>query len=313
MEEQYQEIKVETDEAALNRNVYQILMQEVEVKRENISLENNNYVQMEIADDDASADEHLQNNQAAQLNNMNRVTSKPQLKQPMPKPIMHRRCSRIEKSNNLLFHRHLKLRQANGGGHNLPASTELLEVNTNAVQVPAESPIEEESLDSSTASEDDGGEQLDDSGHSVTQPNYATRETDPTNPNSDTAYEISLISVNPLDIAFQDSQIDFSNADGMQNHDVERVEMPNEHQAQYIESASDAAVQNEPIQVNTGANPMVVGHQLVPPAEEMPLIPIENRCDPCAYTFTTAKYLEKHLVSKKHLQKIARLNRQNAI
>lgn len=305
MEVQDQEIKVETDEEAMNRNVHQILMQ-VEVKRENISLENNNYVLMEIADDDASAYEYPPNNQAAQLNNINRVASKTQSKQLKPKPIIHRRCSRIEKSNNLVLHRHLKLRQANDDAANQPASTESSEENANAVEVPAESSIEE-SFDSSTASEDDGGEQMVDLGHNVIQPDYETREADSTDSNSDAEYEISSISVNPLDIAIKDSKIDFSNADGTPNYDDERVEMSNVHQEQPMASA--AVVHNEPIQVNIDANAIVLGHQ----EEGMELVSIENRCVPCAYTFKTANNLEKHLVSKKHLQKIARLDRQNAI
>lgn len=294
-----QEIKVDTDNAALNRNVYQIMMHEVMVKEEDVSIEDNNRVEMFIDQDDG---DDLRRNAATPTTKLNVFNSKSHWQSKlMPKAIKHRRLSRIEKPNNLAYHRHFNHRR-----------------------IVEEILPEPANQHSSAVSENVIGEQSVLSIHSDIE-DTAFRQT--VNPHasdempSSTANETPHTSANPLDVAFQESTIGSLAAES-QFSEAGRVGIVSEFEiampdlAQPFEPLNTAALQFEK---NDAGIPIVFDVQQIQETAEneathlVEMHPIENRCAPCEYTFKTAKNFEKHLQSKKHSQKIARLNKRNVI
>lgn len=292
-----QEIKVDTDDAALNRNVYHIMMDDVMVKEEDISIEDNIRVEMFV---DGGNELRRYEATPTPLNNLNVNNSKRHWKsKPMPRAIKHRRLSRIEKPNNLAYHRHFNYR---------PIVEEVLPELANQY--------------SSTVTDNFIGEKSVLSIHSGIEETDICLTVNPYESNemsSITANETPHTSANPLDIAFQESTIGSMAAES-QISDVGRVgtvsefEMAMPEIEQPFESLDTTDVQFE---MNDAEMPTLSNVQQIPEAAEAELIqlvemhPVENRCAACEYTFKTARNFGKHLQSKKHSQKIARLNKQN--
>lgn len=295
------EIKVDTDDAALNRNMYQILMQDVVVKQEDISTNDNSQVEMDVVD--YGGDERRRNEAApspAISINMNRNKTRPHLKQPMPKPIMHRRCSRIEKSNNLVCLRYLIRRpQPTVDVHNQSSSSGFSETETIAEETSTEASNDEILLDSSAASENSVEEQSSASVYRKIEGNNFPPMLDSNGMSSATTNATSCTTASPLDIAFFDTD-----RPGMENVSEESINMA---VAQCVQIDMNGFGYGVPI-------PIAFEDQQIQPTDEIQIVAvhsnhIENRCDPCAYTFKTSRNYEKHQQSKKHLQKIARMNR----
>lgn len=296
-----QEIKVDTDIVALNRNVYHIMMHEVMVKEEDVSIEDNNRVEMFVDQDDG---DDLRRNAAAPstLNKLNVFNSKLHWQSKlMPKPIKHRRLSRIEKPNNLAYHRHFNHRRIVEEILPEPANQQSFAVNENVI-----------------------GEQSVLSIHSDIEDTAFRQTVDPhasDEMSSSTANETPHTSANPLDIAFQESTIgslaaesQFSEAGGVDIVSEFGIAMTDVSQP--FEPSNTADVQ---FGKNDAGLPIVLDVQQIQETAETEAIhleemhPVENRCAPCEYTFKTAKNFGKHLQSKKHSQKIARLNKLNVI
>lgn len=356
-----QQIKVDTDDVALNRNMYQIMMQDVVVKQEDISFEDNSrHVEINIADD--RVDTQPPNAIRVNLrNNANIIKSKSHSTM-QPIPIKHRRCSRIEKTNVLACHRYLQRRpQPIVDVHNQSSRSGFSEVEIIAEEVSAELSNDDIPLDSSPMSENIDGEQSTDSIHDEIEQNVSSVFLDSTPSDilnamngtpSEATNAILCTTTNPLDVAFQESTIDSIAGDSQiyyangtvqvtNLYGIVMPEPPQHFEYQLPSMAGAQYVQNE---VNNVAIPIVFDGQQIRPAEEVQIVTInttqpvgsqmqitenpsqavehpsqavehpsqavENRCDPCAHTFKTARNLEKHLLSKKHSQKIARLNRQ---
>lgn len=296
-----QEIKVDTDNVALNRNMYQLMMGEVVVKEEDISIEDN--IRLETSDDQYNDDELRRKiPQSTPMNNLNANNSKPQWinqRQPMLRAIKHRRLSRIEKPNNLAYHRHFNYR---------PIVEEVLPELAN------QHPF--------TVSDNNIGEQSVLSIHSDIEETEFRQTVNPHASNAmsyTSANETPHTSANPLDVAFQESTIG-SMAVGSQFSEAGRVDTVSEFELampeilQPFEALDMAVVQFEE---NIAEIPVVVNVQQIQEAAEaetrqlVEMQPVENRCGPCEHTFKTARNFEKHLQSKKHSQKMARLNKQN--
>lgn len=288
------EIKLDTDDVALNRNVYQILMQDVVVKEEDTSIDNNNRMDVSCWVEAAPTT----------FNNFNGINRTKQNVVPqMPKPIKHRRCSRIEKLNNLACHRYLirRTQQNVSVPCNQTLSTKFSEAATPIVaEQSAELSNEDTMLNSSAECENFVDDQSTDSIYDAFDNNDSVQMDNSTHihemdeMSSAMVNETPCTSANPLNIAFQESSIGSNAHESQIAYAVEAARNLVGMNANEQQMRSGPAEQNQIVYMN-------------------PIQAIENRCEPCAYTFKTLKNFEKHLLTKKHSQKMQRLNRQNVM
>lgn len=319
-----EEIKVDADDVALNEHVFQILMQDVVVKQEDVGIDDNN--RMEMVVDDGNGHGSQQNGTALKsLRNIirKRLLPSTKVKSPMPKAIRHRRISLVERKNNFAFHRHLNRRQQPTPTvdiHNQSSSSGFSEAAAITEENSTDISNNEMSMDASTVSDsiDEGQSAIERNGSSEllnsTHTQHALGES-----SSGTFNVTPSTSVDPPDIGFQDSTIDSSEAKS-QIFDADSAEEEDASEVKTNESTNMDVAQGSKIDINgVGYDisaPIVFNVQRIQPAEGEGLriaavntIPVENRCEPCAYTFKTPKNLERHLKTKKHLQRMARMNR----
>lgn len=324
-----EEIKVDTDDVALNEQVYQILMQDVVVKQEDADTDDNNRMEV-VVDNSHGNGSQLNETVLTSLSNIhrNKLRAPAKVRLPMPKPIKHRRISRVEKSNNSVFHRYLnRRRQPAIDSHNQSSSSGFSEAETNTEGNSTEISNEEMSLDASSVSENvDEGQSViscEFEGNdlselvSSTPIQYALDETSSATMN--VFPSTSGIMHPPDNVSEESTRIDSSEAESQifdgnstEEEDVSEVR-PNEATSTNMAVAQGARIDINGVCYDISV-PIVLNDQRIQPAENIQIaavntIRVENRCEPCAYTFKTPRNFEKHLLTKKHLQKMARMNR----
>lgn len=361
-------IKVETDNQALNENVYRILtLEDGEVKEEAICVEANRPIDMNV---DRRYDESLI------------ATMMPRKKSgnmPIAKPIRHRRCSQIRGVNHTAVQRYLGRRRQPIVAletivHEQPiASSTVLEAQPNqlvrtvaAANVDADQATIYPISDSSTISDfeqlvEETSCEMDvnEDSFSVTEITDNVSESDQSFSGSNLTHAQMLQIVNAFPST---STATTDNADALNNASEESKICSNAavsdrgDQSEMVNVVEPlAAMQyfapNTPIVTIHRPIPKMLSKLLARPADvklvttqsiqsirqiqkhqspapdstnelqsppeiqnanaaDISIHSDVNRCQSCVQTFKSHKYLQRHLVSKKHQNKIDRLNKQ---
>lgn len=229
-------------------------------------------------------------------------------KKTVPKVIQHRRCTRIQRVNSVIVRRHLVQRAQPATDdryvvHQPPPNTQFSD---------AQVTVGEEAA--ASANENIDGQQLARIVYHEINGNQMLDSTDSSN-----MYGMPCASPNEYQL---EPMLNGGNAVESQVLDADIANMVSEYEipmsALNFDAIDMAVAQYVQIEMEGCTGSILMNEQ---PAAEMvtqpiPSIPTQaaaNRCDVCAQTFKTPKNLEKHLLSKKHVNKFTRMSKRNGV